>query len=201
MAAPFLRRPPGRPPTEPRMWFHELTYKAGKWSHERRVVLVVQERPGDLLLHHFWLVTNLTAEQLQADPLLEWYRQRGTAEGHQGELMSVLAPALSSAARPKSHYRGREPKRRYEAADSFEINDARLLLYALAYATMHLPRRLLARATKTGWSLRRVRERVLRVAARIVVHARRALVVIDPVAARLWHTLWGEIALWHPASG
>jgi len=162
-------------------------------------VLVVQERPGELLLHHFWLVTNLTVEQLQAEPLLDWYRQRGTAEGHQGELMSVLAPALSSAARPKSHYRGAQPQRRYEAADSFEINEARLLLYALAYAAMHLPRRLLATATGKGWSLRRVRERILRVAARVVVHARRALVVIDPVAARLWHTLWQQIAGWHPA--
>ena len=198
LAAPFLRRPPGRPPAEPRTWFHEQTHKAGSWSHERRVVLVAQERPGELLLHHFWLVTNLTVEQLGADPLLDWYRQRGTAEGHQGELMSVLAPALSSVARPKAHYQGHEPQKRYEAGDSFEINEARLLLYALAYATMHLPRRLLAMTTHQGWSLRRVRERVLRVAARVVIHARRALVVIDPAAARLWQMLWKQIAGWHP---
>jgi hypothetical protein len=59
MAAPHLRRPPGRPPAEPRMWFHEMDYRAGAWSRSRRVVLVVQERPGDLLLDHFWLLTAL----------------------------------------------------------------------------------------------------------------------------------------------
>ena len=34
------------------------------------------------------------------------YRQRGKAEGHMGELMSVVNPALSSSPRPKRHYRG-----------------------------------------------------------------------------------------------
>src|SRR5918911_879076 len=46
MAAPHLGRPPGRPPAEPRMWFHEMDYRAGAWSRDRRVVLIVLERPG-----------------------------------------------------------------------------------------------------------------------------------------------------------
>jgi hypothetical protein len=36
--------------------------------------------------------------------VLDHYRQRGTAEGHMGELKDVLAPALSSTNRPKSHW-------------------------------------------------------------------------------------------------
>src|ERR1700677_4534291 len=39
LAAPHLRRPPGRPPAEPRAWFHEMSYAAGSWSRLRRVVL------------------------------------------------------------------------------------------------------------------------------------------------------------------
>ena len=31
---------------------------------------------------------------MDAETLLSLYRERGTAEGHQGELMSVLWPAL-----------------------------------------------------------------------------------------------------------
>jgi len=58
LAKPYLKRPPGRPPTEPRTWFHELTYAAEPWSRKRRVVLVVLERPGELFLHHFFLLTN-----------------------------------------------------------------------------------------------------------------------------------------------
>ena len=72
-----------------------------------RVVLVVVERPGELFLDYFWLITNLKRNRYSGARLLGLYRMRGKAEGHMGELMDVLAPAFSSAARPKSHYRGR----------------------------------------------------------------------------------------------
>src|SRR5919202_1567763 len=52
MAAPHLKRPPGRPPAEPRVWCHEMDYQAGAWPRPRRVVLAVLERPGELLLEH-----------------------------------------------------------------------------------------------------------------------------------------------------
>jgi hypothetical protein len=64
LGAPHLRRPPGRPPAEPRVWFHEMIYAAGSWSRLRRVVLVVLERPDDLLLRHFWLLTSINANTL-----------------------------------------------------------------------------------------------------------------------------------------
>ncbi len=73
-------------------------------------MLVVQERPGDLFLHHCWLLTNWTPEQMSGEALLDLYRDRNTAEGHFGELMRVLAPALASSPRPKTHYRGRPPR-------------------------------------------------------------------------------------------
>lgn len=152
-----------------------------------------------MFLHHFWLVTNWTPAQLPAGDLLALYRQRGSAEGRFGELMNVFEPALSSAPRPKTRYRGRAPQRRYPAGDSFAINEARLLLNALAYAAVHVARRLLENATRQGWSLRRVRERVLRVAARVTVHARRAIVSVDSAAAHLWQLLFGRLARWRPA--
>jgi hypothetical protein len=43
--------------------------------------------------------------------------------------------------------------------------------------------------TGQGWSLRRFAERVLRVPARVVVHARRAVVVIDFRSATHWQQL------------
>lgn len=69
LAAPYLKRPPkpqrsalrgipGRPPKEGRVWMHELRYQAGKWKRERRVVLIVLERPDEqqhLFLDHFVL--------------------------------------------------------------------------------------------------------------------------------------------------
>ena len=193
MAQPYLRRPVGRPPEEPRAWYHELTYRAATWSRERRVVLVVLERPDELFLHHFWLITDWTSAQMDGPALLALYRERGTAEGHMGELMDVLDPALSSAPRPKRHYRGAAPLQRTESGDSFAQNEVLLLLNVLAYDLVPVARVLIEAASGEGWSLRRVRERVLRVAARVLVHGRRAILVLGDSPARLWRMLWSHL--------
>jgi hypothetical protein len=176
LAAPHLVRPVGRPPAEPRIWFYEKTYAAKSWSRERRVVLVVLERPGELLLDHFWLLTNIGLTKMPGEELLALYRKRGTAEGHMGELMDVLRPALSSASR------ARWPN----CTDAFARNEALLLLHLLAYEVLHSGRCVMEQVTRTGWSLRRFRERVLKVGVRVVVHARRATLVISETVAPLW---------------
>ena len=201
MAVPFLVRPPGRPPAQPRTWFHEMTYQAQSWSRSRRVVLVVQERPGELLLHHFWLITNWTVEQMDGPALLELYRGRGSAEGHQGELKSVLDPALSSSPRPKRHYRGQAPKRVYPSGDAFAQNETWLVLNLLAYNLLHVARVMLEHHSRVGWSLKRLRERVLRVPARVLVHGRRAVVVLGQTAAAWWQGLWARLMRWQPGPG
>lgn len=202
MAEPFLRRPVGRPPKEPRTWFYEQSYQAGPWSRPRRVVLVTLERPGQLFLDHFWLITNWSAEQMDGPALLEMYRKRGTAEGHMGELMDVLRPALSSSARPKSHYRGKKVSPQARPIDAFAHNEVILLLNALAYNIAHAGRVLMETATGEGWSLRRFRERVLRVAARVVVHSRRAILILGEDSTKLWHALWSTLDVFRavPAS-
>ena len=184
MAEPYMKRPPGRPTKEPRTWLYEMTYEAGSWSKARRVVLVVLERPGELFLHHFWLITNWSEEQMTGEGLLAMYRQRGSAEGRFGEFMSTLRPALSSATRPKSHYRGKrvESEPRPEA-ESFAINEVILTLNALAYNLLHVLRTMMASGTGEGWSVQRTRERVLRVAARIVKHGRYATFIIETAGA------------------
>ncbi len=197
MTQPYLTRPVGRPPAEPRTWTVEMTYQAKDWSRERRVVLVLQEKPDELLLHYFWLITSWTAEEKDAETLLETYRERGTAEGHLGELMSVLHPALSSTPRPKTHYRGKKLEKRQVSANSFYINEALLLLNALAYNVAHTARVLLEKATKEGWSLKRLRERVLRVAGRLLLHGRRATLVISPTSAKFWAALLSQLRRLH----
>jgi len=67
--------------------------------------------------------------------------------------------------------------------DAFARNEALFLLHLLAYEVLHIGRRLLETATKTGWSLRRMRERVLRVGGRVHVHARRAKLVVAEAKA------------------
>lgn len=193
MAEPLLKRPPGRPTSEPRTWFHEMTYRAESWSRERRVVLVVMERTDELFVHHFWIITNWTVEQMSGEALLEHYRERGSAENHMGELMDVFDPALSSSPRTKSTYRGCRIETAAPPCDSFAHNETILLLNALAYNVAHVARVFMETATGEGWSLRRLQERVLRVAARVLIHGRRAILVIGQASASLWRALWSKL--------
>ena len=151
------------------------------------------ERPGELFVDHFWLITNLRADRYSGARLLGLYRMRGKAEGHMGELMDVLAPALSSVRRPKSHYRGR----RLEADSRPQESGVRAHNETLFQPA---PTCVMQRATGTGWSLRRLRERVLRVASRVVRHGRRLTFVIAQHAAADWMRLWGKLAAldWAP---
>ena len=148
MAKPYLTQPAGRSPkAPPRLWFHELTYQAESWDRARRVVLVVRERPGELYPDHFWLLTSLSRKRYEAEALLAKYRKRGKAEGHMGELMDVLDPALSSASRPKTHYRGKplKPGATTEAGVR-PHNEVLFLLNLLGYEILHLGRVLMEQA-------------------------------------------------------
>ena len=195
LAAPFLDAWQSRE-ERPELAVEELSYQADSWSRPRRVVAVVQQEPDELFPRCFFLLTNWDCEQVSAAELLGLYRQRGTAEGHLGELMSVLDPSLSSARRRKSHYRGEEPKRRYASRDPFAVNEARLLLNALAYSLVHAVRTLMEKVTGEGWGLRRVLERVLKIPARLLLHSRRIVVVLNSVAAARWSQLWRALASW-----
>ena len=193
LAQPYLKRPPGRPPSEPRVWTHELSYRVtnGKnvWSRERRVVLVVLEKPGELFLDHFFLVTNWTAQERTGAQVLDFYRQRGTMEGYLGELKSVLQPALSSTNRPKTHIGGKPLKSWYLPRDAEAANEATFLLYLLAYNLLNATRRVANRslADEGPWSLDRARTWLLSVPARVTLHSRYVIFQINDAVSALWH--------------
>jgi len=191
MAQPHLKRPRGRPPEQPRVWCHEYRYQAGPWDRSRRVVLVVLEQPDDLFLHHFWLVTNMSPRQCSGEQLLALYRKRGKAEAHFGELMDVLNPALSASPRPWHHADTYEPE--LTPAGVYRNNETLFLLHLLAYQVLHAGRAMMEQATGQGWSLRRFRERLLRVAARVVHTSRRLTFVIAWSAADDWQRLWRKL--------
>ncbi|TKJ09303.1 IS1380 family transposase [Halomonas sp. 15WGF] len=178
LAAPHLKRPPGRPPEHPREWCHDLEYQAGSWSAPRRVMLVVQERPDDLLLHAFFLVTNLGKFDWPPEKVLALYRKRGSAEAHMGEVKSALDVHLSSTDRGAS-----------TVQDVMARNEVSLLLSLYAYQVLHGLRCLLERQTRQGWSLSRMREQVLKVAATLRLHARRITVHLGAAADKWWPTL------------
>jgi len=48
-----------------------------------------------------------------------------------------------------------------------------------------------------GWSLRRLRERVLRAGARLTVSARRMTLALSAAAAPFWSAIWPQITALH----
>src|SRR5205085_3770537 len=98
-----------------------------------------------------------------------------------------------SSPRQKSHYRGRPPKQVSPPADSFAHNEVLLLLNMLAYNILHTARVLVESGTGAGLSLKRLRERVLRIPARLLLHGRRAVLVIGQTAAHFWQRLWKKL--------
>lgn len=178
LAAPYLKRPPGRPPATPREWCHDLEYRAGSWESPRRVVLVVQEKTDDLLPHAFFLVTNLNRYHYPPETVLALYRQRGKAEAHMGELKSALDLHLSSADR--GHL---------TVQDVMARNQVNLLLSLYAYQVLHSVRCLMERHTGHGWSLMKLREQVLKVAATFTVKARQIRVRLGVAANKWWPRL------------
>ena len=198
LAWPYLGTPPDRSENEPlRTWYYELSYQAGTWSKSRRVVLVVLERPGELFVDHFFLLTKYTPEQMSPQALLEFYRQRGTMERHIGEIKSTLCPTLSSAPRPKSHYKGELPKRRIEPIDGARVNAATFLLYMLGYNLMNIVRNLMASTQPSEEpvpSLDRIRTHVLKVTTRLTRTARYAVFIVNETCRTIWEAILGRIA-------
>ena len=79
-------------------------------------------------------------------------------------------------------------------------NETLFLLNLLAYEVLHAGGCVMEQANGTGSSLRRLRERVLRVAGRVVRHGRRLTVVIAQQAAADWLRLWSKFGAldWTP---
>jgi len=199
LAQPFLRRPPGRPPAEGRTWLHELSYSATSWSRTRRVVLVVVERPDaqqHLFLDHFFLLTHVSVEEESAEALLHRYRQRGTAEADFGDCHAAIPPCLSSAPRPKQHYRGQPVHAAAGDHDAFATNEAELLLSLLAANLMAAGAELLHTEGDSRMSRERFRTLLLKTAARVLLGKRRITLVIQSARARLWQTFWKRLHAW-----
>ncbi len=183
---------------------YEMRYQAKEWTHSRRVVMVIVTPAGGELdiPRYFFLVTNYRADTMIGELLVDLYRERGIYEDMLGQLKSTLMPQLSSTTRPKTHYRGQEPKQRTASRDAFATNQAILSMNVLAFnllgtiATLHeCALRHTGRPRKYGRASNRinlesVRHYYLKVPARVTLHSRRVWFSIGERAAALWQCLW-----------
>ena len=190
LAAPYLEVPEGARPKQPREWVHSLSYSSRRWPKRRRVILVVQETPGELYLHHFFLVTSDKASPPEA--ILAHYRQRGTSEARFGEFKSRLEPKLSCTMQGQA-----------DSTAAWRANASTFQLYLLADGLLHALRWLTRhKLSSDGTSLpklARVQRWIVDVATRVTISARRVRVHIADSASRLWSWTLARMGRLRPA--
>ncbi len=146
----LLRRPRGRPPLEVRRYFASFSYRAGSWTKARRVVAKVEWHPGELYPRVGFVVTNLSRP---AELIVTFYNLRGTAEQCIKEGKNAIRWTRLSCR-------------------SFKANAVRLQLQALAYNLGNFMRTLALPEPVGHWSLTTLREKLVKIGAKVVSHGR-----------------------------
>ena len=148
--AHLLSRPVGRPPNHVRRFHASFSYQAGSWDRKRRVVAKVEWHTGELYPRVGFIVTNLSRP---AERVVAFYNQRGTAEQHIKEGKNAIKWTRLSCRR-------------------FDHNAVRLQLHALAYNLGNFMRTLALPGAVEQWSLTSLREKLIKIGAKIVRHGR-----------------------------
>ena len=148
--AHLLRRPVGRPPNDVRRYYATFSYRAGSWTKKRRVVAKVEWHPGELYPRVGFIVTNLSRP---AERVVTFYNQRGTAEQWIKEGKNAVKWTRLSCRK-------------------FRNNEVRLQLHALAYNLANFMRTLALPKEVEHWSLTTIREKLVKIGAKVVAHGR-----------------------------
>ena len=146
----LLTRPVGRPSRRPKVFYHSFQYQAKSWHQPRRLVAKVEWHQGELFPRVGFIVTNLNK---RSKNVVKFYNGRGTAEQWIKEGKNAVKWTKLSCR-------------------TFKDNQTRLQLFALAYNLANFLRRLaLPRAVK-HWSLTTLREKLVKIGAKVTRHSK-----------------------------
>jgi hypothetical protein len=146
----LLKRPVGRPPHEVRRYYASFSYRAQSWNKSRHVVAKVEWHPGELYPRVGFITSNLARS---AEGIVAFYNKRGTAEQWIKEGKGAIKWTRLSCR-------------------SFAANAARLQLHALAYNLGNFMRTLAMPDPIKEWSLTSLREKLVKIGAKVVSHGR-----------------------------
>jgi len=146
----LLTRPVGRPPNHVRRYYASFSYQAGRWDRKRRVVAKVEWHPDDLYARVGFIVTNLSRS---AERVTWFYNQRGKAEQYIKEGKNAIKWTRLSCRK-------------------FRDNAVRLQLHALAYNLANFMRTLALPKEVEHWSMTTLREKLVKIGAKVVRHGR-----------------------------
>jgi hypothetical protein len=156
----LLTRPVGRPPKKPIVTFASFHYQAKGWTQARRVVAKVEWHQGELYPRVGFIVTNLTRPNAR---VVKFYNGRGTAEQWIKEGKNAIRWTRLSC-------------------HAFRHNAVRLQLHTLAYNLANFMRTLALPEEVEQWSLTTLREKLVKIGARIVRHGRYVVFQLAEVA-------------------
>jgi hypothetical protein len=146
----LLTRPVGRPPNHVQRYYASFSYQAGSWDRKRRVVAKVEWHPDDLYARVGFIVTNLSRS---AERVTWFYNQRGKAEQYIKEGKNAIKWTRLSCRK-------------------FRDNAVRLQLHALAYNLANFMRTLALPKEVEHWSMTTLREKLVKIGAKVVRHGR-----------------------------
>jgi hypothetical protein len=146
----LLKRPVGRPPHEVRRYFASFGYRAQSWNKLRHVVAKVEWHPSELYPRVGFIVANLARS---AEGVVAFYNHRGTCEQYIKEGKNAIKWTRLSCR-------------------TFAANAVRLQLHALAYNLGNFMRTLAMPKTAEPWSLTSLREKLIKIGAKVVAHGR-----------------------------
>jgi hypothetical protein len=147
--AHLLKRPVGRPPKKPIVRYAGFLYRAASWKQHRRVVAKVEWHCEELYPRVGFIVTNIWKAP---EDVVRFYNGRGTAEQWIKEGKNAVKWTKLSCRR-------------------FADNQVRLQLFALAYNLANFLRRLALPPSVKHWSLTTLREKLVKIGAKVVRHA------------------------------
>ncbi len=146
----LLTRPVGRPSHKPKVSYHSFEYQAKSWRHSRRVVAKVEWHAGELFPRVGFIVTNLNKHSKN---VVKFYNGRGTAEQWIKEGKNAVKWTKLSCR-------------------TFKDNQTRLQLFSLAYNLANFLRRLALPHEVKHWSLTTLREKLVKIGAKVTRHAK-----------------------------
>jgi hypothetical protein len=146
----LLKRPVGRPSHEIRRYYASFRYQAQSWSKPRHVVAKIEWYPGELYPSVGFIVTNLARS---AEGIVTFYNRRGTCEQYIKEGKNAIKWTRLSCR-------------------TFAANAVRLQLHALAYNLGNFMRTLAMPKAVERWSLTSLREKLVKIGAKVVSHGR-----------------------------
>jgi hypothetical protein len=157
---PLLTRPVGRPSHAPVVWYAGFLYQAKSWNRARRVVAKVEWYNGELFPRVGFIVTNLTRP---AKRVVRFYNQRGTAEQWIKEGKNAVKWTRLSC-------------------HDFVDNQVRLQLFVLAYNLGNFLRQAALPRSVRHWTLTTLREKLIKIGAKVVRHSRKIVFQMAEVA-------------------